>query len=143
MSKLKQAGIVFLQYTWGVLQTFVGTIVFLITLLCGCRHIWLNGSVITEIRGNWGGITLGMFAFVDYMPAGDRAKQYNLVLHEYGHTIQSYMLGPLWIFIIGIPSLIWAGFFESYRIKNNVSYYSFYPEKWANKLGGAYKYLEE
>ena len=56
--------------------------------------------------------------------------------HEYGHYQQSLRLGWLWIFVIGIPSLIWAGCFQKYRRKNKISYYSFYTEKWANKLGG-------
>ena len=56
--------------------------------------------------------------------------------HEYGHYKQSLRLGWLWIFVIGIPSLVWAGCFQKYRIKNKISYYSFYTEKWANKLGG-------
>ena len=58
------------------------------------------------------------------------------VLHEYGHTIQSRMLGPLYLLIIGLPSIIWAGCFKGYRKKHNVDYYSFATEKWADKLGG-------
>lgn len=27
-------------------------------------------------------------------------KDYQLLKHEYGHTIQSLILGPLWIFVI-------------------------------------------
>ena len=55
--------------------------------------------------------------------------------HEYGHTIQSPILGPLWSFVIGLPSLIWCGCFAKYRENHKVSYYSFYTEAWANKLG--------
>lgn len=29
-----------------------------------------------------------------------------LLVHEYGHTIQSLMLGPLYLAIIGIPSTL-------------------------------------
>lgn len=134
MKILRQIGIVFLHWTWGILQTFVGFIVFLIFI--EHRHIWLNGSVITEIKGNWGGISIGMFAFVCEMPKGEEAYQSTLVRHEYGHTLQSILLGAFWIFIIAIPSLIWANCFEKYRLKHNISYYRFYTEAWANKWGG-------
>jgi hypothetical protein len=56
--------------------------------------------------------------------------------HEYGHTVQSRRLGPLYLLVIGLPSIIWAGCFESYRKKHNISYYSFYTERFADKLGG-------
>lgn len=56
--------------------------------------------------------------------------------HEYGHWKQGLILGWLYLIIIGIPSITWCNLFEKYRIKNNLDYYSFYTEKWANKLGG-------
>ena len=58
------------------------------------------------------------------------------LLHEYGHTIQSKKLGLFYLFIIGLPSITWAGCLQAYRNKYNVSYYSFYTERWADKLGG-------
>ena len=57
-------------------------------------------------------------------------------MHEYGHSIQSKILGPLYLLVIGLPSIIWAGLFEKYRNKHKISYYSFFTEKWANKLVG-------
>ena len=63
--------------------------------------------------------------------AGENTKN-----HEYGHTIQSNFLGPLFLIIIGLPSIIWAGCFDRYRRKHNISYYQFYTEKWADALGG-------
>lgn len=134
MKILKQIGIVFLHWTWGLIQTLIGFIVFLICI--NRRHIWLNGNVCTEIKGNWGGITLGMFTFVDYMPEGEKAYSDLTVLHEHGHTLQSILLGPLWLIIIALPSLIWASFFDKWRSKHHVSYYSLYCEKWADKWGG-------
>lgn len=56
--------------------------------------------------------------------------------HEYGHYIQSLILGPLYLFIIGIPSLL-HNIVHTVCEKVNIKwdYYSFYTEKWANKLG--------
>lgn len=48
--------------------------------------------------------------------------------HEYGHVTQSKYLGPLYLLVIGIPSLLHCVF---HQCRN---YYHFYTEKWANKL---------
>lgn len=56
------------------------------------------------------------------------------IKHEKGHSIQSMYLGPLYLIVIGIPSIIWAGLIYKHTDK---SYYWFYTELWANKLGGA------
>ncbi len=60
------------------------------------------------------------------------------LVHEYGHTIQSVILGPLYPLAISIPSGLWCNLPQAadYRRKNKVSYYDFYPEKWADHLGG-------
>ena len=58
--------------------------------------------------------------------------------HEYGHTIQSRILGIFYIPIIAVPSLMWA-VFHTFAIKVlglRIDYFWFYTEKWANKLGG-------
>ena len=60
-----------------------------------------------------------------------------LLVHEYGHTIQSLILGPLYLIVMGIPSTLW-GFLPSLsrkRKKSGLSYFSFFTEKWANQLG--------
>lgn len=134
MRILLQVGVVFLHWTWGILQTFVGFLVFLCTL--NRPHYWKDGAVITEIKGKWGGVTIGMFVFVDGGITDDNPAENFTIKHEYGHTLQSILLGPLWIFIIAIPSLIWAGFCSEYRLKHKMSYYDFYTEAWANKWGG-------
>ena len=75
-----------------------------------------------------GGISLG-----NYMILGDKWSQ--SIKHEYGHTLQSRMLGPLYLFVIGIPSIIWAGLYGSVIRETHNGYYKFYTEKWADKLG--------
>lgn len=54
--------------------------------------------------------------------------------HEYGHSVQSRYLGPLYLLVIGLPSLLWAAW-HTYGTPRH-DYYWFYTEKWANKLGG-------
>lgn len=88
-----------------------------------------------------GGMSLSNRIFVPFEWLDEENWKVNYIKHEYGHTIQSKILGPLYLFVIGIPSLCWAWLGDTYREKNGVSYYAFYTEKWANKLGGA-KYDE-
>ena len=80
-----------------------------------------------------GAITLGNYVFV-----GLNSEYRETVKHELGHTIQSKILGPLYLIIIGIPSITYCGLrriFPSLRKKN---YYNFYTEKWANNLSEKY-----
>ena len=55
--------------------------------------------------------------------------------HEFGHYKQSLILGPLYLFVIGIPSIC-LNIISRYNKKVWENYYNFYTERWANKLGG-------
>ncbi len=79
-----------------------------------------------------GSVSLGEFVFLAPCHWDDEM----VLAHEMGHREQSKLLGPLYLLIIGLPSVIWCSCFQWYRIKHNKSYYDFYTEKWANKLGG-------
>ena len=59
--------------------------------------------------------------------------------HELGHAVQSRMLGPLYLPIVGVPSsarAIYALFYRELRGHKWPSYYEGFPEKWADQLGG-------
>ena len=80
-----------------------------------------------------GAVTLGDYVFV-----GLTSEYRKTVKHELGHTIQSKILGPLYLIIIGIPSITYCGLrrlFPSLRKKN---YYDFFSEKSANYLSEKY-----
>ena len=80
-----------------------------------------------------GAVTLGNYVFV-----GLNSEYKKTVKHELGHTIQSKILGPLYLIVIGIPSITYCGLrrlFPSLRKKN---YYNFYTEKTANYLSEKY-----
>ena len=136
---MKKILYILIQWTWGILQTLLGLILFLINIKN--EHIFYHGAIITRIKGKTS-ISLGMFAFVGLDLQMDKRVENKIpddeiekrtLVHEYGHTIQSIIFGPLYLLIIGIPSSIWAMTFNN---KNNtISYYSFYTEKWANVLG--------
>ena len=83
------------------------------------------------------GMSLSKHIFVPFKladPNTDEIQKY--IKHEYGHTIQSKYLGWFYLIVIGLPSLIWNKCFKKYRARTGKSYYSFYTESWADKLGG-------
>ena len=131
------------QWLWGILQSALGLIVFLFHIRD--KHYFYHGAVITEWK-SVSSVSLGMFVFVTNEPffyeklkneytAEELSER--LLVHEYGHTIQSLILGPLYLIVIGIPSTLW-GFLPSLNNKRKtegLSYFSFFTEKWANVLG--------
>lgn len=74
-----------------------------------------------------GCVTLGNYIFVS-----SRATE-NTIKHEWGHTRQSLLLGPLYPIIIGIPSILWVMTHKT--IAPDKLYNWFYTEAWADKLG--------
>ena len=78
------------------------------------------------------GVTLGKYIFLcEHNLNGDLTSE----RHEYGHTIQSLYLGPLYLFVIGIPSLIHAIWWKPEK----GSYYKFFTERSADRIGGVYR----
>lgn len=122
-----------IQFTWGLPQNIAGAL--LAFLYRKNKKEIYHNSLITYHDSDWGGISLGIFILLN----DNRSKEWidKTKVHEYGHTIQSLILGPLYIFIIGIPSIIWcnAKKYVQMRKEKNISYFDFYPEKWANSLG--------
>ena len=78
-------------------------------------------------RNMRGGISLGNFVYLR-PPVYERMAR-----HEYGHCLQSRLLGPLYLPVIGLPSLLWAIWWHPGR---PVGYYTFYTERWADRLAG-------
>lgn len=139
---MKKMYYIILQCTWGILQTALGLIVFLVNIRN--KHSFYHGAIITE-RNHPSSVSLGMFVFTTTTPMKDRRTNdkipddelgKRLLVHEYGHTIQSLIFGPLYLIVIGIPSTIWGflPYFQNKR-KNGVSYFSFFTERFANYLG--------
>ena len=139
---MKSALYLIWQCTWGVLQSLTGAVIFLLHIRD--RHCCFHGAVVTEWKYG-SSVSLGMFVFITHDPyysglkAGCTKAEHSqkLLAHEYGHTVQSLILGPLYLFVIGIPSILWAGLppCRRKRREQGISYYSFYTEKWADFLG--------
>lgn len=115
-----------LLWIWQAPQNVVGLV---FRLIYGWFAILFRGVDVVVSERFPGGISLGRTIIVK-RPYLEEPDTWN---HEYGHTRQSLYLGPFYLFVVGIPSLLWAWYWKPSR---GVSYYSFYTEKWADKLGG-------
>lgn len=132
-----------IQCTWGLPQTLLGLA--LRMLHRHDEHFLYHGALVTRWQGK-ASMSVGPFVFVTADPyfADKLAGQYSreelagrLLVHEYGHTIQSLVLGPMYLVIIGVGSTIW-GWLPSLakkRHEQQISYFAFFTESWANRWG--------
>ena len=121
-----------LQWTWGLPQNVLGLLLYLLTLRCPKRTA--HGAAVTLLTGRFsrhGSLSLGMFLFLDGSEAAPR--QDRVLVHEYGHSLQSLILGPLFLPLAALPSVLWAGVLHARHPER--PYHSRYPENWANRLG--------
>ena len=116
-----------LQCTWGLPQTLVGLVFFLVYRKSPHERV---GSVIGTKWPRNDGVSLGLFIFY---PADSKSMR----SHEFGHTIQSLIFGPLYLLAVGIPSFTWCNHpaCQRYRREKHVPYSALYCEKWADALG--------
>ena len=130
------------ECVWGFPQTAAGLVLFIANIKK--RHYLYHGAVVTE-WDHASSVSLGLFLFISSARIEDRRidgaipSEYMaraLLVHEYGHTIQSLFFGPLYLFLIGIPSFAW-GALPRYRKqrKKGRPYSDFWTERSANKLG--------
>lgn len=119
-----------LQFTWGLPVNLAGLLLF---LCCrGPRRETFHNSVVTCLPGDLGGLSLGVFIFLSVQNADERRR---LCIHEYGHTIQCLFLGPLYWFLVVLPSAVWYHFFSDHRKKHQIPYDALYCERWATAWG--------
>ncbi len=140
-SKLFDVFFYVVQWTWGLPVNIVGGVAYLIlTKMKKCRHQKFGYANIVYLPWDQGGLSMGLFIF---MRENHESKEwtYNTRIHEYGHTWQCLLLGPLYYVVIALPSVIWCNCFRKYREKNNVSYFKLYCESWANAWGEKFSKL--
>lgn len=117
-----------LLFVWQILQNVSGLLMWL--------YFKFRGHVETIVKNKYsrvyksrymrGGISLGCFAFVSDISA----ERPTMVLHEQGHMWDSKVMGPLYLVIVGVPSILNAIFHFT------KCYYFWPPEVWANKHAG-------
>ena len=116
-------------FIWQIPQNIVGMVMWLYFKMMGdLRRLdatkWSTAWGSVKMSG---GISLGMFCFLDRYSSNRKEA----IAHELkGHTWDSRLMGPLYLLIVGLPSILNAAF------DFTKCYYDFYPEKWANKHAG-------
>lgn len=141
---MKKMLYILLQCSWGCLQSLLGFCLFLLNIRC--PHRWYHGALITQWPSP-SSLSVGMFVFITSEPyfyeklQDEHSKEElarRLLVHEYGHTIQSLILGPLYLPLMGIPSTLWGFLPACHRQRQHGrSYFDFFTERWANRLGEA------
>lgn len=123
---------------WQIPQEILGFLIWLIlnedkkpikTNIGPCKFYFCH-------KARWWGVSLAHFIMLSY-----NETQWTLK-HEIGHQKQSRMLGPLYLLLIGLPSIsfnIWDRIaHKKWKSYERIDwYYNKLPwERWANKLMG-------
>lgn len=126
------------RWTWELPQTLVGAAIRLFYKKTLLRVIEVADQKVYLYDKFPGGISLGYYSHIDW-----RAKDHNdnrfregfktTIKHEaIGHGTQSKWLGPFYLIVIGIPSIIHCAIHQLCGRKWD--YYSFPTEKSADKI---------
>lgn len=133
---MKNIGRIVSNWVWQLPQNLLGV-------------LWKNikkGSIIAPISNNdiesvgakaylikaMGAVTLGKYVFISHT----YRDQGMIIKHECGHVKQSKMLGPLYLIVIGVPSILHAWLNDYIGCDEEGGYSHFYTEKWSDKLMG-------
>lgn len=119
------------QWTWGFPQTLLGFVI-----KCMNREqpsFEYHGCIVTRWKAK-GSMGVGMYLFLSEKSFDGKS---DVLVHEFGHAVQSVILGPLFLPVMGLPSILWCNLPPCIRLRKEkgVSYYRFYPERSANYLG--------
>lgn len=132
-SKLNRFFYYLLNLTWGLPLTAAGFLVFLVLRISG-RHFKRHGGMwYTNIGKSWGGASIGLIFLTDEWDSP------HVKNHEYGHSLQNALFGPLTLLLVTIPSVIRYWWF-TYREKTHKplpAYDSIWFEGTATKWGYA------
>ena len=116
------------QWIWGFPQNLAGLLLMLYHK--DKPRSTYRGCIVTHWGGT-GSMSLGMFLFL-----GNKDDP-RVAVHEFGHSIQSMILGVLYLPVMGLPSFLWCNLppCRKLRKEKGVSYYRLYTESTANYLG--------
>ena len=110
-----------LDFSWGALQSLLGLLLSLASLIAGARLNSVKGHCCivqdSPLLPRNAGISLGPF-----LVGGDGFYSWK---HEYGHTFQSRLLEPLYLVVIGIPSVLSAAL-------RPAKHHKLFAERWAD-----------
>jgi len=125
---------------WELPQTSLGAAAYLALVAAGqiTAQARARGRVFVETRMGLG-VSLGHFVFhassdSPYVPVGPENRD-----HEYGHAVQSRRFGPLYLPLVGVPSVMRVAYAVAHRHLTGrrwAHYYDGWPEDDADLRGG-------
>lgn len=124
-----------LLFLWELPQNLLGLLLLAVLqvsgktgrLLSGRNRVWIPAPI---------SVSLGLFIF--WTPPAEPAAADRIKEHEYGHSLQSRLLGPLYLIIVGLPSFsgaLYALWYERRYHEHWDRYFDRFPEDWADRLG--------
>ncbi len=129
-----------LSFGWELPQNALGAAALALQLARGrVRSLGVSRErLMIELEGG-AAVSLGFFVFHtssdnEFVPVGPENEA-----HEFGHSVQSRRLGPLYLPLIGLPSVLRVAYAVTYKIRYGTRwahYYDGYPEDEADALGG-------
>lgn len=137
----------FLNYTWGLPLTIAGWFVALALLITGHKPKRYGPCVVFTAGGDdWGGFSIGTIIVIDKEEwdhlnrLDDLEWHTNILDHEFGHSIQNALLGPLMPFLVSIPSTVryWWVTLKTKKdghVPDGFDYYSIWFERTASLWG--------
>lgn len=117
---------------WQLPQFILGIILLLVYRSRVTKVIDYKESIVFFVKDLKGGVSLSRFIYLDTKYEKDALS----LKHEYGHFIQSKLLGWFYLVLVGLPSIIRASIYNKLGLDSK-SYHNGYPEHWADRLGGA------
>ena len=118
-------------------MTFIGVCAALVMIITGHKPFKNGGAICFRVDDNstWAGVSLGLVTIVT-----KSATQHTLN-HEFGHTFQNCWWGPLFPFVVAIPSGIRCALWSRIKTKRpDARYDDIWFEGQATELGN--KYME-
>ncbi len=125
-------------FIWELPQNLMGLMVYLIMKIKRLKVTTEQEKHRLFIETTETGVSLGWFIF--WTQKGNRFPHLknDCRMHEYGHARQSAMLGPVYLFVVGITSVARVLYRKWYLKKygqNWKNYFNGFPENWADRLG--------
>ena len=123
-------------FIWQLPQTILALALYLVWRKRISHSYSYRGKLVFVFSsGSAAAVSLGeiIFVFANSSPS--------VLDHEYGHSVQSLIFGPLYLLVIGIPSFVFCYLWDILFHKNwtytkrTAWYHNRYPENWADKLG--------
>lgn len=133
--------LILISFIWELPQLIIG-ILYLIVMRVKFKSRYRLSFIFAFNKYSEFGISFGK---VIALPSED--SQMELLAHEYGHSIQSMMLGPFYLFVVGLTSSMRYLYYalksknemdEAKKMKIWEEYYRGFPESWANNLAQKY-----